>query len=126
MSQIKKKTTLQDVADAAGVSIATVSRAINNKSSVKEGTYGKILQAMYALGYDSTVRHESHLILILLPDIDNPFYSDVIRGISSAAGRLGYQEIIIRRRRDHARPHPLGRHDLKARDAHAADSMRRI
>lgn len=96
MSQLKKKTTLQDVADAAGVSIATVSRAINNKASVKDGTYGKILQAMYALGYDSTVRHESHLILILLPDIDNPFYSEVIRGISSAAGRQGYQEIIIR------------------------------
>ncbi len=96
MSQIKKKTTLQDVADAAGVSIATVSRAINNKDSVKEGTYDKIIQTMYALGYDTPVRHESHLILILLPDIDNPFYSEVIRGISSAAGRQGYQEIIVR------------------------------
>ena len=50
MSQIKKKTTLQDVADAAGVSIATVSRAINNKESVKEGTYDKIVQAIYELG----------------------------------------------------------------------------
>ncbi len=41
MSQTKKKPTLQDVADAAGVSIATVSRAINNKESVKEGTYDR-------------------------------------------------------------------------------------
>ena len=96
MSQIKKKTTLQDVADAAGVSIATVSRAINNKDSVKEGTYDKIVQAIYELGYDAVVRRESHLILILLPDIDNPFYSEVIRGISAAAGRQGYQEIIVR------------------------------
>jgi LacI family repressor for deo operon, udp, cdd, tsx, nupC, and nupG len=96
MSQLKKKTTLQDVANAVGVSIATVSRAINNKESVKEGTYDKIVQAIYALGYDAAVRHESHLILILLPDIDNPFYSEVIRGISSAAGRQGYQEIIVR------------------------------
>lgn len=96
MSQTKKKPTLQDVADAAGVSIATVSRAINNKESVKEGTYDKIVQAIYALGYDAVVRHESHLILILLPDIDNPFYSEVIRGISAAAGRQGYQEIIVR------------------------------
>ena len=96
MSQLKKKTTLQDVADAAGVSIATVSRAINNKESVKEGTYDKIIQAIYALGYDAAVRHESHLILILLPDIDNPFYSEVIRGISAAAGRQSYQEIIVR------------------------------
>ena len=96
MSQNKKKTTLQDVADAAGVSIATVSRALNNKGCVKDGTYDKIIEAMYALGYDSPVRHESHLILILLPDIDNPFYADVIRGISAATGRQGYQEIIIR------------------------------
>ncbi|MEZ4508169.1 MAG: LacI family DNA-binding transcriptional regulator [Eubacteriales bacterium] len=56
---MKKKTTLQDVADAAGVSIATVSRAINNKDSVKEATYDKIV--IYALGYDTVVRHESHL-----------------------------------------------------------------
>lgn len=96
MTQVKKKTTLQDVADAAGVSIATVSRAISNKSSVKEATYDKIVQAMYALGYENTIKSESHLILILLPDIDNPFYSEVIRGISSAAGRQGYQEIIVR------------------------------
>ncbi len=96
MSQSRKKTTLQDVADAAGVSIATVSRAMNNKGCVKNGTYDKIVETMYALGYDSPVRHESHLILILLPDIDNPFYSEVIRGISAATGRQGYQEIIIR------------------------------
>jgi LacI family repressor for deo operon, udp, cdd, tsx, nupC, and nupG len=97
MDQKREKARIQDVADAAGVSIATVSRAINNKTSVREATYNKILKAMQQVGYDNfSIKHESKLILILLPDINNPFYCKVAKGISSAAGRQGYQEIIVR------------------------------
>lgn len=96
MEQGRNKVTIQHVADAAGVSIATVSRAINNKESVRETTYNKIVQAMRALGYDYSVKHQSNLLLVLLPDMDNPFYSEVLKGVSSAAGRQGYQEIIVR------------------------------
>jgi len=93
----KDKVKIQDVADAAGVSIATVSRAINNKDNVKESTYNKIMNAVRDLGYDNfTIKNNSHLILILLPDIDNPFYSDLIKGISSSASRHNFQEIIVR------------------------------
>ena len=92
-----KKITIHDVANAAGVSIATVSRAINNKDNVKEATYNKIVEAMRLVGYDNlAIKPHSNLILILLPDINNPFYSEVMRGISSAAGRQNYQEIIVR------------------------------
>lgn len=97
MNPKKNKATIQDVADAAGVSIATVSRAINNQENVKKSTYNKIMKAIHEVGYDNIpIKHNSNLILILLPDIKNPFYSEVIRGISSAAGRQGYQEIIVR------------------------------
>lgn len=97
MDPLQGKVTLQDVADAAGVSIATVSRAVNNKESVKDSTYNRILKAMREVGYDFTpVKRQSNLLLVLLPDIDNPFYSDVIKGISSSADRQGYQEIIVR------------------------------
>lgn len=93
----KGKVTLQDIANATGVSIATVSRALNAKDSVKKNTYNKIIRAMRDLGYDNApIHHQSKLILILLPDIDNPFYSDLIKGISDAADRQGYQEIIVR------------------------------
>lgn len=97
MSKCEKKVKIQDVANAAGVSIATVSRAINNKDNVKESTYKKIMQAVRDVGYDNfTIKHNSNLILILLPDINNPFYSEVINGIASAASRHNYQEIIVR------------------------------
>jgi len=93
----KEKVTMQDIAEAAGVSIATVSRAINDKNSVKENTYNKIIRVMRETGYELyTNQHNTNLILILLPDIENPFYSKVIAGISQAASRQGYQEIIVR------------------------------
>lgn len=97
MSKLKEKVKIQDVADAAGVSIATVSRALNNKDNVKESTYIKIMKAVRDLGYDNfTIRNNSNLILVLIPDIDNPFYSDLIKGISSSANRNNFQEILVR------------------------------
>ena len=91
------KATIHDVADAAGVSIATVSRVLNNMDNVRESTYQKVLRAAYKVGYDNiSIKHNSNLLLILLPDMDNPFYSKVIKGISSAASRHGYQDIIVR------------------------------
>lgn len=97
MSKSKKKVKIQDVADAAGVSIATVSRALNNKDNVKESTYIKIMQVVRDLGYDNfTIRNNSNLILVLIPDIDNPFYSELIKGISSSASRNNFQEILVR------------------------------
>ena len=97
MEKQKGKATIHDVAAAAGVSIATVSRAINNKDNVKPPTYKRIMAAIRDVGYEKyTIKHTSGLILVLLPDIKNPFYSEVVKGISSAAGRHGYQEIIVR------------------------------
>lgn len=97
MSRQKEKVKIHDVAKAAGVSIATVSRALNNKDNVKESTYKKIMQATRDVGYDNfTMRNDSNLILILLPDINNPFYSDVVKGIAVSANNHNYQEIIVR------------------------------
>ncbi|MDD2533105.1 MAG: LacI family DNA-binding transcriptional regulator [Eubacteriales bacterium] len=97
MRSSKRKITIQDIADSADVSIATVSRALNNKDTVKAKTYDKIIRVMRELGYeDAPISHHSKLILILLPDIDNPFYSELIKGISGAADRHGFQEIILR------------------------------
>ena len=96
MNKKSQKATISDVAKAAGVSLATVSRAINQKS-VKKATYEKIIKAMDEVGYDTDkIKNSSKLILIAVPDINNPFYSEVIRGIASSAGRHGYQEIMLR------------------------------
>jgi LacI family transcriptional regulator, repressor for deo operon, udp, cdd, tsx, nupC, and nupG len=97
MNETKDKVTIQDVADVAGVSIATVSRAINNKHNVKASTYQKIMAAVRRVGYNNfVIKNDSKLLLILMPDIVNPFYSEVVKGIASSASRHEYLEIIVR------------------------------
>ena len=56
-----------------------------------------LYEVITEVGYDNfTMRNDSNLILILLPDINNPFYSDVVKGISVSANNHNYQEIIVR------------------------------
>ena len=84
-----KKVTISDVANYAGMSIATVSRVINRQGAVREETRLKVYDAIQALGYKSNVQFEDsesqQLIIIVLPDIDNPFYSRIVAGIHSCA-----------------------------------------
>lgn len=94
------KPTIKDIAEAANVSIATVSRALNNKNNVREATYRKIYDAMQRIGYGcipiqyDKVIDSSNLVLVLLPNLDNPFYSKIINGIHTSAERQSYQCII--------------------------------
>lgn len=93
---------LKDVAEKAGVSTATVSRVINGDSRVLMDTKHKVLKAIKELDYrPSRVAQrlrskskESKLIGLVLPDIENPFYVDMVRGIEVAAYSQGYSVII--------------------------------
>ncbi len=84
---------MNDVAKKAGVSIATVSRVLNNSSSVNEETRVKILKAIKELKYQPSrvakrLRSKTgggNLLGVLIPDIQNPFYVDVLRGIEDVA-----------------------------------------
>ena len=84
---------LKAVAKKAGVSVATVSRVINSEKVVKDETKLKVLKAIKQLGYLPnrvaqrlrTTRRTSRLIGLLIPDVQNPFYVDVIRGIEQYA-----------------------------------------
>lgn len=95
MSQRDRKATILDVARRANVSPATVSRAINHPGKVKDSTYMQIAAAMEALGYGPQVR-ASHkkVILIILPDLENTFYSGVLEGIFAAAERSDYHFLL--------------------------------
>ncbi|TVY00330.1 LacI family DNA-binding transcriptional regulator [Paenibacillus cremeus] len=82
------KTTIIDIAKAAGVSIATVSRVLNELPGVKQETKEKVWQVMKQLDYQSaitapTVSKKSKVIGLLVPNIKNPFYSEVAEGIYS-------------------------------------------
>lgn len=88
--------TIREIAQAADVSIATVSRAINGTGPVKESTLQKI-QAVMKEGNQSCLRPSSkpstHLILVSLPDLVNPFYYDIYKGITESCALHGYRAI---------------------------------
>lgn len=93
---------LNDVAKKAGVSIATVSRVINKGTNVNEDTRAKVLKAIKELKYQPSrvakrLRSKSassNLIGVLIPDIQNPFYVDVLRGVEDVAYENSYAIIM--------------------------------
>lgn len=92
--------TIQDVAREAGVSTATVSRVFSAPELVLETTRNKVMEAVNRLGYEPnfaakslrTLRTEK--ILVTVPDISNPFFSQVIRGVEEAALAAGYSVLL--------------------------------
>lgn len=83
--------TMKNVAEKAGVSTATVSRALMNPEKVSAATRYKVEQAVIAVGYSphsmtrSARRSESRTVLVIVPDICDPFFSEIIRGIEVVA-----------------------------------------
>ncbi|MEH7130233.1 LacI family DNA-binding transcriptional regulator [Neobacillus drentensis] len=94
------KPTIEDVAKLANVSIATVSRVINNQGGVRKITEEKIVNAISELGYirsavaRSMKRKETNTIGIIVPDITNPFFPHVVAGIEQKAREKGYYTIL--------------------------------
>jgi LacI family transcriptional regulator, repressor for deo operon, udp, cdd, tsx, nupC, and nupG len=82
---------IQEVAEKAGVSVATVSRVLNNITSVSPKTRLKVENAIKELNYAPSMlgrnlrNSESRLLLVLIPSISNPFYTDIINGIENFA-----------------------------------------
>jgi len=101
--------TIQTVARIAGVSVATVSRVINNPSVVTEKTRIKVEKVINDLNYEPSVHgrnlrtSESRLLLILIPSISNPFYADIISGIEKTAFEQGYITFIYETDSHHGR-----------------------
>ncbi|MGO1120609.1 LacI family DNA-binding transcriptional regulator [Rhodovibrionaceae bacterium A322] len=95
-----KPATIEDVARLADVSIATVSRVVHSPDKVAERTRLKVQEAIARSGYAPNVlarnlrRRSSGMILVLLPDIGNPFFSSILSGIESLARQAGYGVII--------------------------------
>ncbi|ARJ50739.1 LacI family DNA-binding transcriptional regulator [Staphylococcus lutrae] len=93
-------TTMKEVAAFAGVSVATVSRAINHNGYVKAATKMKIEQAIEALNYapNEVARtlnmKQSKVLGLLLPDMSNPFFTQVARGVEDTAMAHGYHIMI--------------------------------
>jgi len=92
--------TVKDVAKLAGVSTATVSRALTNPEMVSPITRLKVEKAASDVGYSpnglarSLRKSESKTIVVVLPNIDSTFFSDVVHGIEALAHKNGYKLLI--------------------------------
>lgn len=91
--------TIKDIAQRAHVSVSTVSRVLNNKADVHEETKRRVQEIIEELGYSPNsiarglVLQRTHTIGLLIPDITNPFFPEVARGVENRAKELGYSLI---------------------------------
>jgi LacI family transcriptional regulator len=100
-------TTIQELARRTGVSVATVSRALNGSHEVSETTRDRILALARELDYTpraaarSLVRRRSHIVGIVLetgaghPDLLHPFFQEVLVGLKNGAGSRGYDLLLF-------------------------------
>jgi len=102
-----KYITLKIVAERAGVSVNTASRAINNKPDINEKTKKRILKVAQELGY---VRNDTAVALrtkktgtigVVIADNRNPFYAEVLNGMEEAAREKNYHIILANTQRDY-------------------------
>lgn len=88
---------IKDVAKLAGVSTATVSRIINGKGEASPETIKKVMQIVEELNFrpssvaKSLSKRKSNLIALLVPNLDNPFFSELVKAIQFSANKKGYR-----------------------------------
>lgn len=88
--------TIKDIAKKANVSYATVSRALNNRPEVNLETRKMVLQVAKEMGYSpntiarSLVTRKTKCIGLVIPDISNPFFSELAQGVEEAVSVEGY------------------------------------
>ncbi|MCR8633843.1 LacI family DNA-binding transcriptional regulator [Paenibacillus radicis (ex Xue et al. 2023)] len=88
--------TIRDVAKLAGVSVATVSRVINQSGYVNKQTEDKIMKSMRELQYTPNTlarglaNKKTDSIALIIPNITNPFFPELVQAVEDAANRYGY------------------------------------
>lgn len=98
--------TIKDVAKAANVSVATVSRVLNKKTNVSDEAVQAVNRAVEELGYSPNFlgrdlrKSETKRILAIIASTEQSFYSEVLRGMQDAAYQQGYDVLIATTRND--------------------------
>ncbi|MBI1877207.1 MAG: LacI family DNA-binding transcriptional regulator [Chloroflexi bacterium] len=96
----KSAVTIQDVAAAAGVSVSTVSRVLNDKDDVAPETYENIQRVINELGYTSSLAAKSmrsrktNVIGLVVPDLEQAFCLNVVKGVNRAIEPLDYDLLV--------------------------------
>lgn len=100
MRERSRATTIADVAAHAGVSQASVSRVLNGKQSVDPEIVRRVQASIAALGYSpsvaarSLVHGRNDTIAMVVPDLENPLFQGILKGLSLAAASDGYRVMV--------------------------------
>ena len=124
---MRSSVTLRDVARAARVHPGTVSRALNaqTRALVNEETAERVIRAAEALGYRPNPiarglkTNRSFTVGVLVPDLTNPLFPPIVRGIDDRLGAAGYTSLIANTDNDAERE----RNDLEAMRARQVDGF---
>lgn len=96
----RRRVTIDDVADLAGVSYQTVSRVINDRPDVSDATRERVKKVIQETGYRpshiarSLATAQTATIGLAVPDISNPFFSVIARGAEQVASERGYSILL--------------------------------
>ncbi|MCD6318058.1 LacI family DNA-binding transcriptional regulator [Candidatus Aerophobetes bacterium] len=96
----KKSVTIKDVAKLAGVSTTTVSYVINKTGFLSEQTRSRVLKAINELGYHPNIvarslrSRKTSTVGLIICDLRNPFFAEVLWGIETYLGKKGYDIIV--------------------------------
>jgi LacI family transcriptional regulator, repressor for deo operon, udp, cdd, tsx, nupC, and nupG len=97
---MEKPMNIQEVARLANVSVATVSRVLNNSPRVKEDTRKKVLSVIRKFDYQPNLlgrdlrRSETMKVLVLTPGLEKPIFADIVKGIEECAKEAGYYVLV--------------------------------
>ncbi len=98
--------TIRDVAARADVSVATVSHVINNTRYVTPELRERVLAAMHELDYEPNLvarglrSNRTNLVALVIPDISNPYFPELARGVQDVANQQGYVTVLGNTDRD--------------------------
>src|ERR1700732_3845853 len=92
--------TMRDVAGLAGVSLSTVSAVVNNKGIVSPELAARVRQAIEAIGFNPHAgarglrSGRTHIIGLIIQDLTNPFFVEIMQGVEEEALQNGYEVMV--------------------------------
>ncbi|HVN18075.1 MAG TPA: LacI family DNA-binding transcriptional regulator [Dongiaceae bacterium] len=92
--------TIRQIAEKADVSIGTVSHVINGTAKVREKLRVRVLDAIRSLGYQPSQlarglrRNQTSMLVMIIPDVTNPFFPAVVRGVEDVAFKSKYRVVL--------------------------------
>nr|WP_315226456.1 LacI family DNA-binding transcriptional regulator [uncultured Albidiferax sp.] len=103
---LSRRATIADVAERAGVSRSAVSKVLRNAYGISDAMRASVEQAMAALDYRPQIaarglRGRTYTLGVVMPDMRNPFFPDILDGIWSALQNTAYQPLLAVRHSEH-------------------------